>query len=40
MPLLVLLWLRSLSLAAGEGPPLWWLLREIEAYPERSPWMA
>jgi hypothetical protein len=31
-PLLVLLWIRSLNYAAGEGPPLRWLLHEIEAY--------
>ena len=30
--LIVLLWLRSLSYAAGEGPPLWWLLHELEVY--------
>jgi len=30
--LLVLLWIRSLNYAAGEGPPLWWLLHELETY--------
>jgi hypothetical protein len=31
-PLLVLLWLRSLSLAADLGPPLDVLLAELDAY--------